>query len=885
MVRFSNRVRCLYRWSKLMSKEPWMRNAYLIKLAMALIGSSIMATAANAYTPPVTNRVNIDFNDGWKYYKGDASGAQGTSFGDGSWESVVLPHSTKFITPDDFTYYNGISWYRKRFQIDNSFNGKKIYLQFGAAMQSATVYVNGTQVGGQQAGGYMEFTRDITSAVVVGGENVVAVKINSATNPDWAPGQGVDFQYYGGLYREVLLYATDKLHVTDAVFANKVASGGIYITYPSITTASATINIKTHVINENTGAKTGTVLSEIVDAQGTIVGSATTTLTLNQGADSTVSQSATITNPQLWHPNTPYLYTVYTTIKDGATPVDFYKTRTGIRTIQWTRNQGLLVNGTRLKAQGVNAHQDIYGVGNAVPKRAIYYEVKRIKEAGFQFIRGSHYPHHPAFYEACDELGILVANSITGWQNIVNSTAFNNNTYAETKALIRRDRNHPSVAVWETQLNETKYSTAWANTVNDMAHQEGSQIVTCGTLSSDQGGWSAMGSGTNVTWDVAIGSSQATVRNNSSTKPVIISEYADWDYGGNTSTSRVRREAAEAPLLQQVSNIQESLNKNRALSWYSADGYWVWNDYNGVLCGVMDMYRIPKFAYYFYQSQRDPAFTSPAFNSGPMVYIANRWASGAPTTVKVFSNCDTVSLYRNGALVETRRPDNDANSKNLAHPPFTFSNVTFAAGELKAVGKIGATQVTFIRNTPTAATAVKLRAENDTLVADGSDARLLWIDIVDAKGTVVPNSTASVALSANNGAKVIGPATVTMKGGQLAVWVRSSTTPGPITVTATSNNLTAASYTLVNTSPTVGVHAKAMSSHMPSSMMFRVSGDGFVIPRELMGAGRSLSIYSTSGQLMTRVPLTTQVLHLRKDLGLSTGLYLVKVEVKSATGF
>lgn len=855
-----------------------MKSPHLIKLAFALIGSSMMGTAANAYTPPATNRVNIDFNDGWKYYKGDASGAQGASFADGSWESVVLPHSTKFITPDDYSYYNGTSWYRKHFQVDNAFNGRKIYIQFGAAMQSATVYINGTQVGGQQAGGYMEFTRDITSAVVVGGDNVVAVKINSATNPDWAPGQGVDFQYYGGLYREVLLYATDKLHVTDAVFANKVASGGIYITYPSITTASASINIKTHVINENTGAKTGTVLSEIVDAQGTIVGSATTTITLNQGADSSISQAVTITNPHLWDLNTPYLYTVYTTIKDGAVPVDFYKTRIGIRTIQWTRNQGLLVNGTRLKAQGVNAHQDIYGLGNAVPKRAIYYEVKRIKEAGFQFIRGSHYPHHPAFYEACDELGILVANSITGWQNIVNTTAFNNNTYAETKALIRRDRNHPSVAVWETQLNETKYSSAWANTVNDMAHQEGSQIVTCGTLSNDQGGWSAMGSGTNVIWDVAIGSSQATVRNNSSTKPVIISEYADWDYGGNTSTSRVRREAAEAPLLQQVSNIQESLNKNRALSWYSADGYWVWNDYNGVLCGVMDMYRIPKFAYYFYQSQRDPSFTSTAFNSGPMVYIANRWASGAPTTVKVFSNCESVSLYRNGTLVETRTPDNDANSKSLAHPPFTFSNVTYAAGELKAVGKFGATQVTFIRNTPTTAAAVRLRAESDTLVADGSDARLLWIDIVDANGTVVPNSTASVTLGANNGAKVIGPATVAMKGGQLAVWVRGSTAPGPITVTATSGSLTAGSYSLVNSAPSVGVEGAVRRTQSQANPLIRVAGDRLVIPQELMGSGRSIAIYSISGKLMMRTPLKTQVINLRKDLGISLGLCLVKVE-------
>jgi hypothetical protein len=643
------------------------------------------------------------------------------------------------------------------------------------------------------------------------------------------------------------------------------------------------------VINENTGAKTCTVLSEIVDSQGTVVGNPSTTIALNQGADSTVSQSATITNPHLWHPNTPYLYTVYTTIKDGSAPVDFYKTRIGIRTIQWTRNQGLLVNGSRLKAQGVNVHQDLYGLGNAIPKRAIYFEVKRVKEAGFQYIRGCHYPHNPAFYDACDELGILVQNPITGWQNYVNTTTFNNNTYAETKALIRRDRNHPCIAIWETQLNESDYTSSWANTVNDLAHKEGSQIVTCGTLSSDQGGWSSAGTGTNVLWDVAMGASQHNVRNNSSTKPVIIGEYGDWDYGGLTSTSRVHREAADTLLVQQVYNLQESLNKDRALSWCSADAYWVWNDYNGCWAGVMDMYRIPKFSYYFYQSQRDPTLTSAAFNSGPMVYIANRWTSGSPTTVQVFSNCDSVSLYRNSVLIETRRPDNDVNCASLAHPPFTFSNVTFAAGELKAVGKIGATQVTFIRNTPSTAAAIKLRAENDTLVADGSDARLLWIDIVDANGTVVPSSTASVTVSANNGASVIGPATVTMKGGQLAVWVRSTTESGPITITATSSNLSAGTYTLVNRSQSVRVgysgKATVINSPLPSCTFFRVAGDRLVIPHEFMGTMRTIAVYSISGKLMKRAILKKQCVNLRKDLGISTGTYIVKVEAKGASEF
>jgi hypothetical protein len=862
----------------------------------AMITICSLSSVHAAYVPPNTNRVDIDFNVGWKYYQGDVPGAQATGFGDGAWGSVVLPHSTKFVTPDDMLAYEGISWYRKHFTVNSAYNGRKIYLQFGAAMQTADVYINGTSAG-HHDGGYMEFTLDITRAVVYGGDNVIAVKVNSSANAGWAPGKtGIDFQYHGGLYRDVLMYVTDNLHVTDAVFADKVAGGGIYVTYPSITVSSATVNIKTEVFNEYSATKNCTVLSEITDAQGNLVQSATSTVTINANTTSSTNQSIILNNPHLWHPNSPYLYTLHTTINDGATAVDYYKTRIGIRSIQWTRTNGILLNSQSFKAQGINAHQDIYGLGNAIPKRSIYYEVKRMKEAGIQFIRGCHYPHAPEFYDACDELGILVGNCITGWQYYANTTAFNNSTYKETKDLIRRDRNRPCVAIWETQLNETNYTSAWATAVNGLAHQEGTQIVTCGTLAD--GSWGAMGTSSNTRWDVGLGASQANVRGNTASQPVIIGEYGDWDYGGFTSTSRVARESLDPPLLVQAGNIQGSLNKNRALSWYSADAYWQWSDYCGfpgsvtgvgnttTKCGIVDMYRIPKFSYYFLQSQRDPTLVLSTIGSGPMVFIANRWTSGSPTTVKVFSNCEKVSLYRNTTLIGTRSPDNDANSTSLLHPPFTFTNVTFAAGELRAVGLIGTTEMaTSIRRTPGGATAIRLRPENDTLLADGSDARLVWIDVVDANGTVVPDNTASVTVSVTGGS-IVGPATITMRGGQLAFWVRGTTTPGTIVVTATSGILTPGTCTLVNISVAtkiIGLSDKmpAMNSVLNNSNTFRVAGDKFVIPGYVMGKTYAVAVYSISGKLLKRLPVKKRTVNLSKEFGLSRGTYLLKVEVLS----
>src|SRR6185369_12664377 len=179
---------------------------------------------------------------------------------------------------------------------------------------------------------YAPFTVDITGDVTYGGaDNVIAVKLDSNPNANWPPGRtGVDFQYHGGLYRHVTMHVTNQLHVTDAVYANKVASGGVFVTYPAASASSATVSINTNVINESTSTKSATVVSRILDAGGQMVGSAMTTASINAGANSDVTQSITVANPKLWHPNTPVLYTLATTVQDGGMAVDDVSTRIGI---------------------------------------------------------------------------------------------------------------------------------------------------------------------------------------------------------------------------------------------------------------------------------------------------------------------------------------------------------------------------------------------------------------------------------------------------------------------------------------------------------------------------------------------------------------------------
>ncbi len=764
-----------------------------IAVSLALTALPACSTPAPRGSPTLqaAQRLTLDFNLDWKYRAGDVSGAETTAFNDSSWMYVDLPHSTKFVTPEDPNAYLGISWYRKHFTVDKADQGHKVYIEFEGAMQSAGVWVNGVKKL-QHAGGYTPFTIDVTGDVTYGGaDNLIAVRLDSNSNPDWAPGwNGVDFQYDGGLYRDVRLIVTDPLHITDAVYANQVAGGGVFVTYPAVSTSSATVHIQTNVINEYATAENASLLSEIIDEGGKVVGSAETSASIGKGAAHDFIQDITLSSPRLWSPDAPNLYTLRSTVKGGSAAVDDLTTRIGIRRIEWSHDGGLVINGTRIKALGVNMHQEMYGLGNAVPDASIYYDVKRIKEAGLNFIRGSHYPHSPAFYDACDELGILVLDAQTGWQHYSSTAAFRSNTFQELRDMIRRDRNHPSVVAWEASLNESNFPDDWAKTAASIVHEE---------YPGDQA-FSAAWKGSYA--DIFIGASQHNIRSTSDARPIIIDEYGDWDYGGASSTSRQAREAGDTAMLIQSGNIQDGESRNMALPWFTADGYWDYADYGGfssygiTRSGLVDMYRIPKFAYYFLQSQRDPNVILSFADSGPMVFIANFWTPASPTTVEVYSNCDQVALSLNGKLEATRSPETGT---HLLHPPFRFDLGSFTPGTLQADCLIGgAEKATFRRTTPGAASAIRLRPEAATLLADGSDARLVFVDVVDANGNVVPTDAHSVTLSVSGPGSLVGPGTVTMKGGQLAAWVRAGRTPGAITLSASAPGLASASLTLTS---------------------------------------------------------------------------------------
>lgn len=432
------------------------------------------AFAATRYASQPTNRVRTLMDAGWQFTLGDVAGAQATTFNDSSWQQVNLPHS--FDTPyfRASTWYQGYGWYRRHFTITaNQKSARRIWLEFEAAFQDAQVYVNGNLVG-EHIGGFTGFTFDVTSAVNEG-DNVVAVRLNNNWKAQLGPRAG-DYHFSGGITRDVYLVITDLLHITWY---------GTYVTTPQVSTTQATVAVQTEVQNQSTTAKQVTVTTTIVDATNAVVQTVTASRSIAAGATSTFAQTATVPSPHLWSPEAPYLYTVYSAIQDGSTYVDSYSTPFGIRSIQWSAAQGFFLNGTHYYFDGADVHQDIAGWSDAATHADHYRKAQLMKQAGFQAIRESHYPHDVAFDTACDQLGLLVWSELCFWGSYPFSTTeqpdwhqsaypvnsqdwvpFETNMKQMLTEMIRERRNHPSIISW-SMGNEIFFSQGFDGSVTD----------------------------------------------------------------------------------------------------------------------------------------------------------------------------------------------------------------------------------------------------------------------------------------------------------------------------------------------------------------------------------------------------------------------------------
>ena len=423
--------------------------------SVLLSGMVALAPAQGQQTPAFSQqgRTRINFNADWRFKLGTVENGQAADLNDAGWEPVGLPHSFSMPYFRAAHFYTGDGWYRKTLTLPRLPADRRLALEFEGAFQDARVYVNGVEVG-HHRGGYTGFPVDITKALHPG-RNLIAVRVNNDWQATLAPRAG-EHVFSGGLYRDVWLVASDAVHVPWT---------GTRVTTPELSAASGKVAVETEVRNDNAARVEMVVQTRIVDDRGRAVATLPDTrVSVDPGAMLVAKQlSAPIARPRLWSPETPALYRAVTTLRVAGRERDRFETEFGFRWFEWTADRGFFLNGKHRYFKGANVHQDQAGWGDAVSNGAIERDVRMIKDAGFDFIRGSHYPHDPHFADATDKLGMLFLSEAPFWgtasfnhpwgasaypTEVADRAGFDASAKQQLAEMIRINRNHPSIVVW-----------------------------------------------------------------------------------------------------------------------------------------------------------------------------------------------------------------------------------------------------------------------------------------------------------------------------------------------------------------------------------------------------------------------------------------------------
>ncbi len=396
--------------------------------------------------PPAAQaqRLQVSINDGWRFYEGSLEGAGAAGFEDTEWQRVDLPHTWNAADAFDKTegYRRGEGWYRRDLTLGEAHAGTRIFLYFEGANQVAEVFVNG-QRAGQHVGGYTAFCFDVTDLVRVPGSNTVAVRVDNRHDPDIPP-LDADFTFYGGIYRDVWLVATDPVHIDLLDHAGP----GVYLTTPDITDASATVTARVRVTNDATTASNVRLTHRVFDSENTEVARWNGERRVAGGTTETVTTSGRVANPQRWSPPNPHLYRVETDVLDeSGALLDRVTQPLGFRTLR-VEGDGFYLNGQKTTLTGTNRHQDRPGKGNALTNADHRRDVELIKDTGFNFLRLAHYPQDEAVLRATDAVGLAVWEEIPVVNTITQSEAFARHAETMLVEMIKQHYNHPSVVMW-----------------------------------------------------------------------------------------------------------------------------------------------------------------------------------------------------------------------------------------------------------------------------------------------------------------------------------------------------------------------------------------------------------------------------------------------------
>lgn len=726
------------------------------RIALVLILVAIFFSGFAQSNPTIERKRLFDYD--WKFYLGDTASAKLNDFNDADWRSLDLPHDWSIegqVHPKNPTgmaggyFPAGIGWYRKTFKAASDWKGKNISIYFEGVYMNSEVFINGKSLCVYPYG-YSSFSYDLTPYLNFGEENVIAVRVDNSQhlNSRWYSGSGI--------YRHVWMNVTNPVHV---------AHWGIGITTPEVTSKKATIQINTLVKNESTSTQSVVVKTQLFDSNNKVVGNNQTKIELPANSEKEINQTINVSNPLLWTPETPNLYSAQIQVIKEKQIVDDTKTNFGIRSLKFSAENGFQLNGKTLKINGGCVHHDNGCLGAAAFDRAEERKIELLKAAGFNAVRTSHNPPSEAFLNACDKLGLLVIDEIfDGWREAKNkydyAKYFDQWSKRDVEAMVLRDRNHPSIFMWSigNEIYERKKPEAVETSkmlANTIKKTDSTRPVTSAMTTWDND-WKV--------FDPLMAAHDVCGYNYQLHR-------ASDDHQRVPSRIIVHTESYPRDAFANWKLVQDNSYIIGDFVWTSMDylgessiGRWYYtgdipgehweNDFfpwHGAYCGDIDLigWRKPISHY-----------RSMLYNDNQKLYLAVRepesdtlkiketlwsvwptWESwtwpgfeGKDILVEVYSKYPKVRLYLNNKLIGEQLTAVEQQFK------VTFP-VPFSPGLLKAVGVENDKEIeSTILQTSSEAAKIKLTADRKVIAANGQDLSFVKVEITDKDGVIQSNA-------------------------------------------------------------------------------------------------------------------------------------------------
>jgi beta-galactosidase len=731
-------------------------------------------------------RTYTTINGSWKFIKKNLPNAEQVNFNDRSWEKVTIPHDWAINGPfildgngdTGKLPWKGEGWYRTPFELSKESAAKRVYLIFDGVMAFPKVYVNG-QFAGEWDYGYNSFYLDITDYVVTGKENLLAVHANT-TNHDsrWYPG--------GGIYRKVQLLIVDPVHVS--IWGN-------YITTPSIKNNHAEVRVSSSIKNTTRQKKVIKVVHSIVNSEGTVLASDHIEQEVSANKEADFETTQTLNYPILWDINNPYLYRVQTSVYTENKLVDRTTEKFGVRSIQFTPDDGFHLNNRRVQLKGVNLHSDFGPLGVAFHYRAMQRQLEIMKSMGVNAIRNSHNVSAPELLELCDEMGLLFFNEVfdkyDGKAGITESTNFDEFAHRNIRNFVRRDRNHPSVFLWSVgnEIADVQWNInngfkrlhTMVNYVNKYDPTRPTTLV-CDNLESaklrhfdyyDVHSWN-------------YGRRYRLARKLEPNKSVVISESAS-----TLST----RGFYEFPLPTEKTDLSTSLQVSSYdlhapwwaeiadddFMWQQQENYvagefvWTGFDYLGEptpynnktvkelgfsdkeasrssYFGIVDLVGIPKDRFYLYKSYWKPEETT--------LHILPHWNwaghEGKNIPVFAYTNGDCGELFVNGTSqgMQCKKPQSENSVDRFR---LMWKDVIYQPGELRVVAYKNQKKIAeATRKTTGKAYQLRLTADQKQLHANGEDLSYILVEALDKNGNEHPLANDEIEIKIKGDVSIAG---------------------------------------------------------------------------------------------------------------------------------